>query len=57
MCRHHGSILFPISSDLVINSLDKQFIKYDICGGGAAGMIHTTYCDFVIIAINILSQQ
>ena len=57
MCRHHGSILFPISSDLVINSLDKQFIKYDICGGGAAGMIHTTYCDFVIIAINSLSQQ
>ena len=37
--------------------LAKQFIDYDICDGGASGMIYITYSNFVIILTNVFSQQ
>ena len=33
------------------NSLRKQFVNHDICGGGAPGMIYITYSNFVVITI------
>ena len=43
--------IFPILSILDINSLHKQFINHDICGGGGPGMIYITYSIFFIVAI------
>ena len=40
--------IFPILSVLVIDSLLKQFVNHDICGGGAWGIIYVTYSNFVI---------
>ena len=43
---HHASKLFPILSVPIMNSFHKQFIKYDICGVGAPGMICIKYSNF-----------